>query len=276
MSKKDAVPTKEEIWASALNQKPSKGRARIKKSEMIYFPEFEAAADKATDSFWKDTLKLCARKKFPKGFIYNNGLLRHRTSNLCMNVVELDAESAAGAVTTFIRNNGRIYSPDDEADSKRSEDPILHDMMEKYSDWLKIYKSNCKRSQYVWSFAFDNFQEYSEDIRNDLFTKINMGFELGYLVKEDVVFECGKIVSIEGIAITDAGVEYMRNAPIKKRKTDSKPVKDKRYSHYENWVSYLEDLDKHLKMEAGGTHKNVCVIPPSSGTTDTLSSDTMS
>lgn len=259
--------TIEELWNPALQEKSTKGKTRLKKSEIVYFPEFEAAAAEVSDPFWRDTLELCARRKFPRGFLYNGGLLKHKSSNLSINVTELEPQAAAGAITTFIRDHGRLYSPADELDSKNYEDPIIKEIINKYSDWKKIFKSSYRRSQYVWSFVFENFEDLSTELKEDLYTKINLGFELGYLVKEDVNFEFGRITSISGIAFTQNGVEYLREAPIKRRKAEIKAAgKDKKYCHYKSWSDYLDSLEKNYKIGAGQSSlKGQRVIPCSSG-----------
>lgn len=262
--------TGEELWNSALQGKGANTKTRTKKSEVIHFSQFEAAAEKVSDPFWKDTLKLCARRKFPKGFLYGGGVLKHRGSSQSLNVMELDSESAAGAIVTFLRENGKIYSPIDEVNSKSCEDLVLEDMISKYSDWSKIFKSSSRRSQYVWSFVFENFEELPPALKKELYTKINIGFELGYLIKEDVVFEFGRIISIEGISLVEGRIEYMRPVPIKKRKIETKAAsKSKNHCHYKNWLDYLEELSKQ-KM-AGFTRERVIPSCSSSQSCSTLS-----
>ena len=80
----NTTETSPALWDAALSvsNTSAKGRGRLKKSEVVHFPEFEEAYEMVNDPFWRDILRGCARKKFPRGFMYFDNFLHHRANNI--------------------------------------------------------------------------------------------------------------------------------------------------------------------------------------------------
>lgn len=242
--------TTAELWSVALSPNYAyKAKPRIKKSEIVHYPEFEEASKSVEDDFWKEIFRSCARKKFPRGFLYTPRLLKHRTSGNSI-VLPDDTPSLIMVAMNFFQENGRIYSEkDSETRYREEEEPILQQLANRLLDWTSIAHSKTRRSIYVRDYVQRKYADRTPAERDEIYTQINVGFETRYLTKDHVVFEHGKIQEIQGIDLNPAGPPYCcysRPLPNRRLTYIDRPAatKSKVYRHYENWVKYLNDRKK--------------------------------
>lgn len=254
----NTTETSSALWTAALNVQdvPSKSRGRIKKSEIIHYPNFEAASQNIEDQYWKVILHNCARKKFPRGFVYSDGLLRHRTNNISITLPD-DYHALAQTAICFFQENGKLYSKrDQEIRKKRDEDAILNQLMTASSNWTCISRSKNRRATYIRDYVERCYSHLSQRVRDELYTQLNVGLETKFITKDNVRFENGQVLHIDGIDANDTGVFYTRSLPVKRLTVidRSTQTKEKCYRHYENWCKYAEEYRKYVANSSKPSH----------------------
>jgi len=249
--------TSSSLWTAALTAPVSTGRSRtrIKKSEIVHYSEFMSASATTDDLFWKSILESCSRKKFPRGFVYENGVLSHRGNDISIALPNNSYDLASTAIY-FFQENGKLYSKKDRKRRKQiEEEAILKELTEKNENWTCVSRSKNRRSTHVKDYVERKYKYLSKNIRDDVFTQINIGFETRYLTKNHVLFENGQIINIDGIDGTQNGLVFTRHYP-NKRFVLSQHVADKpkEYRHYDIWCKWLEDYNKNMKQATRSSH----------------------
>jgi len=250
--------TSSALWNAALlaPSAPSKGKGRLKKSEVIHFPEFEKASALVKDSFWRDILRSCARKKFPRGFGYLDGFLHHRANNIYIALPD-DPYALAQTAIFFFQENGRMYSKHDrEMRRQQEEENILSELTKTTSNWTTMARSKNRRATHVRDFVERKYAHLPKTIRNELYTQINVAFEMGHLKKENVIFENGQLLYVDIFDANEEGLFLTKALPNTRSTiiTRDPQSKDKIYRHYEAWLKYLEDYKKYIISSAKSSH----------------------
>lgn len=248
--------TSDDVWSEAITRSQKRPRTKLKKSEIVHFPEFEHASRGLDDPYWVTVFQQCSRKKFPRGFVYSDGHLKHRANNITIALPD-DVQGFAATAKYFFQENGKLYSEKDQENRKRQhEQEIIAKINEDLLDWSKVSRSKNRRSAHIRDYINSEYGECSRNIRDELFTQINVCFECGALSKENIKFVDGKIVDIEGVGIDESGSiqkpDYIKPKQTPSRKTTNN--KDKKYRHYETWCKYLEEYKKHLVSSARSSH----------------------
>ncbi len=250
------------LWTAALTvpDSPSKGRGKIKKSEMVVYPEFELCAQCVDDQYWKDIFQQCARKKFPRGFVYQDNYLKHRQTN---NMIMLPDDTVHKTQTAiyFFQENGKMYSRRDQAIRRvQLEDNIVRQLTNASLDWKKVAISKNSRAAHIKDYVERKYGHLSQPIRHELITQISTGFETKFITKDNVYFDGGQILSIDGVDANEESVFFTRVPPARKIVA---PViypeeRSKVHRHYDNWSKYLEGYRKYI----GASTKNLYSTPP--------------
>lgn len=254
----NTTETSSNLWNAALTipETSAKSRGRLKKSEIVHFPEFEEAVKYVEDQFWKDILKGCARKKFPRGFTYLDGYLRHRINNISI-LLPNDSHNLTLTAIYFFQENGKLYSSRDQLIRKRqNEAAILNRLAMESSNWTCVARSKNRRATHVRDYVERKYAHFSPKIRDELYTQINAGFEVKYITKDHVDFQNSQIMNIDGVDGNEKGVLFTRALPNKRltivaREDEPKP---KCYRHYENWCKKLDDYRKYIISSAKSSH----------------------
>ena len=246
------------LWSAALNipEGASKSRGRVKKSDTIHHPEFEKSSYCVEDPFWKAILHDCARKKFPRGFVYTDRFLKHRTNNISIALPD-DPAAIAQTAIYFFQENGKLYSKQDqEIRKKRDEANILAQLATRSNDWSRISKSKNRRSTYIRDYVERKYPHLLQTVRDELYTQLNVAFETKYITKDHVYFEAGQIRNIDGIDANANGIVYTRALPPYRLSTVIREElpKDESYRHYENWCKFLTDYRKYIISSAKSSH----------------------
>lgn len=257
----NTTETSSTLWTAALNvpEATGKSRGRVKKSEIIHCPNFEIASTYIEDSYWKTILHNCARNKFPRGFVYTDGLLRHRANNISIALPD-DPYALAQTAIYFFQENGKLYSKrDQEIRKKRDEDVIISQLINASNDWTCIARSKNRRATYIGDYVERKYSKLPQSIRDELYTQINVGFETKFLTKDNVYFQNGQVVNIDGIDANNNSVFFTRPLPTKRLNLISREPqpKDKIYRHYENWCKYMEEYQKYVINSARSTHTTI-------------------
>lgn len=255
----NSTETSRTLWSAAAAGPPIRG-SKLKKSEIVQFANFEAASGTLTDSYWIDILKSCARGKFPRGFCYDNGYLHHRANNVSMLLPD-DPYALAQTAKYFLQENGRLLSTADKKSQKdKEEELILQQLAGKTIDWKTISRSKNKRTTYIRDYVEKKYSHLNTYIRDELYTQINVAFELGFLSGEHVTLVGNDIEFIDGISATEEGIFYSREYPTRipgirnTTKINPEENKDKKYRHYANWCKYLEDYRKYMESSIKPSH----------------------
>ena len=251
--------TSNSLWTAALTIQDTSGKTRgkVKKTETIHHPTFEAASKSMhDDEYWGEILHNCARKKFPRGFTFADGILKHRTNNISIMLPD-DPYHLAQTAICFFQENGKLYSKKDiEIRKRRDEDSILLQLVNASNSWTCISRSKNRRSTYVRDYVERKYANYSQTIRDEIYTQINVGFETKYITKDHVIFENGQVIFIEGVDVNDKGIYFTRPLPTKKLVPleKSEQVVDKKYRHLESWHKWCEDYKKYIISSARSNH----------------------
>lgn len=246
------------LWNAALSvgDSPSKGRGRTKKADTIVHPEFEAASECVNDKYWKDTLTRCARNKFPRGFSYSDRYLHHRQNDISILLPD-DALPFAQTAVYFFQENGKLYSQRDQEQRRHKyEQEMIAQMANESNNWKALAHSKNRRANSIRDYVDHHYGHLPTNIRDELCTQIDVGFELDYVNKNDVTFENGRILHIDGFDADEEKVIFTRpyvrkKLPIIDQET---PPKIKLYQHYDNWMKYLENYQKYVVSSAKSSH----------------------
>jgi hypothetical protein len=262
--------TNTDLWLAALNvpDGSSKPKTRVKKSEIVVYPEIEATVPYTDDPFWIDILRRCARKKLPRGFAYADNHLRHRQNNISI-VLPDDPAAKAQTMIYFLQENGKLYSKrDQERRRLKDEEEMISQLANNSTSWKCVSYSKNRRATHVRDYVERKYAKLPKKIRDELYTQIEVGFETKYITKDNVVFENGQILHIDGIEANQDDIYYTRPRNFKIPVIPALPEapKQKIYRHYENWTKYLESYCKYIVSSAKAYHTTIHTT--SSGRTD--------
>lgn len=246
----NTAETSSSLWAAALTvpQTSGKSRGKVKKSETIYYPEFEEASQYTDDQFWIDILKRCSHKKFPRGFSYSDGQLRHRQNNISI-VLPDDPRALAQTVIYFVQENGKLYSKrDQELRRLQDEENDIAELANESASWKYVSYSKPRKATYVREYVDRRYAHLDRSIRDEVFTQIEVGFDTKFITKNNISFEDGHITHIDGVDANESGVFFTRPLPKRAQNTTVgvEEPKSKNYRHHDNWWKYLEGYNKYI------------------------------
>jgi hypothetical protein len=250
--------TSNSLWTAALTIQDTSGKTRgkVKKTETIHHPKFEQASQSIEDDYWKETLHNCAKKKFPRGFGFADGILKHRTNNISILLPDNPYHLAQTAIY-FFQENGKLYSKNDiEIRKRRDEDAILLQLINASNSWTCISRSKNKRSTYVRDYVERKYSSFSQKIKDEIYTQINIGFETKYITKDHVLFEGGQVIFIDGVDSDGEKVFFTRPLIVKRLAPVewSEQSKPKVYCHTANWHKWCDDYQKYIVSSAKSNH----------------------
>lgn len=266
--------TSSNLWTAALTIQDTSGKVRgkVKKAETIHYNNFELASQSIDDNYWKETLHNCAKKKFPRGFEFREGILKHKTNNISIALPD-DPYHLAQTAIYFFQENGKLYSSKDiSIKKKRDEEIILAQLLNASNNWTCISRSKNRRSTYVRDYVERRFISFSQQIRDEIYTQINVGFETKYITKDHVLFENGQITFIDGV--DSDGHKVFLSRPLPPKKTISNEFieqsKPKSYCHTLNWNKWCEDYYKYILSSAKSNHTLLQTSSYMSGREDSI------
>ena len=239
------------MFTSALTIKPTsiQNKPKLKKTDIIVFPEFYNAMEHTRDPYWAEIFYNCSIKKIPRGFLYLDGTLRYRATETYI-VLPSNSKDFCNSAISFFRQHGNMYSPLDLTEiQKKAEEKIVETLTKKTEQWSVVSKSQVRRAAYVREYVERCYASSPQNIRDELFTQINLGFTTGYLTKQNVLFVNNIIEKIDGFTLTEKGVERTRGAAKTKAKTKKRELhKPKHYYFYKNWQGYLNRFEKQVVL----------------------------
>lgn len=231
-------------WLSAPTKPPKKG-----KTPVLVNPIFAECAQLIDDPLWKALLEQASRGKFPKGFTYRNGILTHKLrSKVATLLVPQVPHEALMQCVDFIRRMGQIVSEADRLreqemeDERRLQESSIHNCT-----WNEIKKKKVKAVLLAAFVETEAAQHHLTSKEMDQLTMImNLGMTLGYLNKEDVIFQEGAIRRIEGLFFDPKQRRYYidpkRTPKLKKISKVSPSELKSKLSFLDMWQSFVDYL----------------------------------
>jgi hypothetical protein len=184
------------MFSSALTNKNSNGtiKVKLKKTDNILYPEFYHAMNFTEDYYWKEILYNCSIKKLPRGFVYADQNLRFLEKEIYIKM-PTDIQEFCNTAIYFFQKYGNKYSTNDKLQlKKKNEEKILESLNKKTELWSNVSKSLPRRSAYVQEYVERVYGQYPKNIRDELFTQINLAFTTGYITKSHILMDFRLII----------------------------------------------------------------------------------
>ncbi len=248
---KEEIKNKQNIWENALlgTQKKTKP-TRTRKITSYKFPELLECMNYTDDEFWRQRLDNAAAGKYPTHFAYFNNVLKHKKKQInCQ--LSADPKERCYQFINFLRDEGNIYSPNDQIEKKEH----LEEKSTKQKEtWKSISLSKNRRATFIRNYISREYEKFSKTTQDNIFTHINNSLELGILKSSNIVFENDEISNITGIYLDEnENIFYdidISNFTKPIKSVTKKEKKEKLYSHYDNWCKYIKDFKKGINVQS--------------------------
>jgi len=244
-----------------------KGRKASKSYNEAEYEKFLTFSELTDDPYWKTLINQIADNKLPKGYIFKNGYLIYKNNTKKCKRLQIhdDPETATKQIIDFFKETGGYRSNIDQSISARFEslqNESNKNMLVGEYKWSDIPKSmkDILIDEYI-----NNFCRVNNLSRNNLLkmkTMVALGFMIGYLNNNSIVFVDGTVTNINGLRFStnnntfefDNSVTFQRKNKAKlKIKSDELMFypRDK-YEHknslcyVDSWVKLIKTFDKRL------------------------------
>lgn len=210
-----------------------------KNKHQISYPIFQQLSDLTDDPFWKSILDKAAAGKLPTGFSFRDGVLTHKKGNKPAKVIlgSNPVEALQAAITMF-REHGGIMS-----DLDRQRDLANQPEVPRFSDLTWADLSKMKEVKALLIAEYIRRLGLSPDQQQHLQTIINIGFTLGSLTDQNIVYNRGRIQDITGIGRDGSGRFYLMSSGKARRSTTTKAkVTEDKGMFLVRWQKYLHKL----------------------------------
>ncbi len=178
----------------------SKKKKKIKVIVHSLFQECEAVVD---DPFWKEMFVKMSMNKLPKGFRVNDDKLVCHDRNKSQYVSLVGSiDEVASRCMSLLREKANILSQIDKSEIKDSLLSI-HKEVNEPRTWKQVRGKKGEKRAAIIEFASEKVDELGLTITefNDLLTLINLNLYLGKIDNNDVEYQDGCIVKINGLVI---------------------------------------------------------------------------
>lgn len=248
-------------WMNAIQSSTTTTTAKPRKSKaqpVVVNPIFMECAQLTDDPLWKSLFENSAYGKFPRGFTYREGVLSYkvRSKVFTFEMPQLAYEALPQCVD-FMKRTGKIASKaDQEQDRMEIEERLQNQVTLDRCNWSDIKKKKVK-ALLISSYIEETAKAYNMSSKQKEYFKIvlNVGFSLGYLNKDDIVFEEGQVRSITGLTydpvLKKFAIDSTRTAKLKKTSKITPELKSK-LSFIDMWydfVDYLSTLQERKKAK---------------------------
>ena len=175
-----------------------------------------------------------------------NNTLRHVKKKTSVVLPHDDPQQLALLFINFLKQYGNFYSETEIEKSKAMEIITINETQSQSEDsWRKISKTKHKRVLYFKLYINERYGNLSKQIRDQLYTYINIYYESGAIKLTDVEYDNGQILDIRGIGANEKGIFLTRDIRIPQNKVVTKMGgKPKQYYYMEKWRKYNENFQK--------------------------------
>lgn len=247
-------------WMTSVQSGPSTSvKPRKSKAQPVIVHQiFMDCAQLTDDPLWKSVFENAAFGKFPRGFTYREGVLSYkvRSKVFTFEMPQLAYEALPQCVD-FMKRTGKISSKaDQEQDRAEIEERLQNQVTLDRCSWGDIKKKKVK-ALLISSYIEDTARAYHMTQKQKEYFKIvlNVGFSLGYLNKDDIVFEEGQVQNITGLVYDEALRKFVidpSRTPKLKKTTKVTPELKSKLSFIDMWydfVDYLTALQERKKSK---------------------------
>lgn len=230
-----------------------------KPSVKIVNPIFEQAAQLAEDPFWKKELENASQGKFPRGFMYRDGIISYKKGSKITQekVPQENALTALYTVVRFFQERGNIRSRKDKEEEDRIKREQEESSEKEIETWRDIRKENIKE-QYLNDYVDRIGDRYAldGDSRDSLLSLIHFGIHLGYISADDIILNnlgtC--IEEIKSIRYVSEEEGFALDCERHGKKTRPPEcileITNPDFSFLSSEKTYLEDIKKKYAMKA--------------------------
>jgi hypothetical protein len=167
----------------------SKEKAPSTNTKKVIHPIFEQAAQLAEDPFWKAEMENAARGRFPRGFMYRDGIISYKKGNKIFpeKVPQENALFALHTTVRFFQEKGKIRSKRDKEKEERIKREKEENHVQRIQSWKDIRKETVKE-QYLNDYVDRVCDEHDldDESRKRLLSLLHFGLSLGYLKNDDI------------------------------------------------------------------------------------------
>ncbi len=237
-------------------------KTRKKRAEKkIIHSIFQKCSKLTEDKYWISIFNDCSRGKFPRGFLYKNGMLSSRKGNKNSRVLipESGPEAFSICVSFFKSSGGLMSGTDRKRLQEEEEEKLLGEKNIRNMMWKDIKTQKIKDlliSEFISSIAKSG--HFDKNQKKELSTTIKKGFMLKYFKSNNITMEQGKITSIKGLIYNKKDEEYIID-PKLTAKRHTKKIKGlgierietkPRVSFIDMWGKYLDGLEKEKSSKS--------------------------
>lgn len=173
-----------------------------KKKPIIVHQIFEDARAYSDNNLWTSLFIKFAKGKFPRDFLYRDDVLSYKHKKTYLSIhIPSDPGTAYAVITDFLRSTGLYATEEDIKRSREIQDEICEQQLNiRSTKWTEIKSPKLQAiliDAFINNFADEG--QLSKASREQLRECVNMGLCVGYLNKNNIVFENGKVVEITGV-----------------------------------------------------------------------------
>jgi len=185
----------------------------------ILYEKFLNCQDHTLDNFWRSVFYSCAINKFPKGVKYDNNkntlsVKYEKNRKVKIDIFHLQMDDSLKLFEKLIfifkelldiRSEYDISISKKEFDDFRKLNEIDLDI-----EWKKL-KPKSLKNNILMAFVSKEIKSKNIDQRKlkKIYNQLQLGFLFKYLSNDDVVYEKGEIISINGFDFVEETKEYV-------------------------------------------------------------------
>ena len=217
------------------------------KKEIVY-PIFLECCPHAIDTFWETVFEDLAYGKTPYGTYISKDFLccSYRKKDFSYKIERKDAKQVYDEVYGLLATKLGLFSPQERVKQKKAFNDFESNMRFSRNSWSSIRKKSIK-DLLIELFVTRMKNKYSLSIKQSryLLSAIFMAMVFKVITSDDIKYEDGDILAIEGISFAKGQVTIDRNLYDLNVSIVPRLVLDKRRMS-DNWTQYLKNLKNSL------------------------------
>ena len=205
-------------------KKPAAKTNKKAQKPTLKYKIFEDCAELTDDPYWKNIFINAAYDKFPRGFMIKDDMIIYRKGKSVNNTsINKNGMDLMHSVIKFMKEMTGIESNME----KEKQKELINERLANDKNFAEYKWSDIKRklvkdlliSEYLNKVSWQ--RELAEKDRSELFNLVKIGFLIGQLNNNDVIFEGGQVTGINGLDF-----ENMKLTNKVKIKTKKIPIRE--------------------------------------------------
>ena len=214
-------------------KQPKQVKPKKKKKHKVIYPLFIQCSEIVTDPFWIGFFIDMSRNKLPKGFrIRGNNLVCHdRNKTKHVNLIG-DTIEIASKCMQFLREVANIMSQNDKNEIRKAQKEAMEraNIPKTWND-IKKKKSEKKAAIIQFSAELSKNNNLTVEESTDLLTLINLSYFLNKINSDDVMYNNGHIISINGLIKVNGKFRLDEEHEIRRYKFRDKEIRSNNLKH---------------------------------------------